>query len=296
MRLCRNLITDYLTANFTEDEPVWTGDPTVYNNGDEAREDHIIYKYAGISGTNTATTPSLNPEDWLEYKTSNYYAMLGERTIDQTITSGDLIIEITSQNYDTLSLLNVVGSQIDIEMKDSMSNIVFTDSYDLNNNIEIVDAYSYYFNPFEFFTGYYTQIPIYPNSTIKITITAASGTAAIGRLVCGQGYGLGINLYGATFSLESFSRTDFDEFGSATLIHREAVYNSQYVVVIPSVNVPRLQRKRKELDAIPILFIGDESEESDYENLLSYGLWQGADMLLRNPVNSELNLTIKELL
>lgn len=296
MRICQNLITDYLSANFTEDETAWSGSPTVYSNGDEARDDHYIYKYAGIDGTNSTLSPENEPTLWLKTRASNYYAMLGDKTSQQTTVSGDLEITIESENYDTLALLNMTGSQVDIEMRNSDNDIVFTESYSLNNNIDIVDAYSYYFSPFEFFTSYYTQIPILPNSTIKITITASSGTSAIGRLVCGQSYQIGDSLYGTTFSLESYSKTEFDEFGTANIIPREAVYNSSYLVRIPSTNIPRLQRKRKSLDAIPILFIGDESEDSVYENLLSYGLWQGADMVLSAPTFSELNHTIKELL
>lgn len=299
MKICENLITDYFSANFTEDEPLWDVNKVDgYNNGDEAREEHYIYKYAGISGTNTLTLPSLNPDKWLKTRASNYYAMLGDRTDEQTTTSGNLIIEIDISNYDTLTLLNMTGTQIDIEVTDlDTMDIVYTDSKNLQDTTEIIDAYTHYFSPFVYVKSYYNNmIPLVGNARIKIEITALSGTAGIGRLVCGQSYYVGDTLFGTSQNLESYSRIEFDEFGTATLVPRSAVYNSSHSIRIPSSKVDALKEKRKSLDAIPILFIGNEEIDSRLGNLLSYGLWQNADMLISRPTFSDMSMTIKELL
>lgn len=294
MKICENLITDYLSANFTEDEPLWLVAST-YNNGDEARDGHYIYKYAGVDGTNTTTSPILNPLSWYKTKTSNYYAMLGDRTSEQTTTTGDLIIEIQGFNYDTISLLNLSGTDVLIEVIDN-GIVVFTDTKNLINTNDIIDAYTHYFGPYEYSESYYQLLPILGNVTIRITVYALNGFASIGRLVCGQSYEIGLSLFGASQSLESYSVTETDEFGTTTLTPREAVYNSSFEVLIPSQKTEALKRKRKNLDAIPILFIGDEAEDSTFGNLLSYGLWESADILLSKPMTSEMNITIKELL
>lgn len=296
MKICKNEITDYSSANFTEDEPEWLVG-NLYNVGDEARDDHYIYKYAGVDNTNTATKPSLNPIQWKQNRTSNYYAMLGDKTNEQTIVNGDLEIEIEIENYDTIGLLNITGSGVAIEMTDNAtSTIVFTDTFDLQNNQDIIDAYTHYFSPFDFFNTYYANLPLFNDATLKITISSLSGQSAIGRLVSGQSYAVGSTLFGANQTLQSYSGTTTDQFGSSSLQQTGSVFNASYGLSVPSEKVGNLKRKRKELNGVPVLFIADEEEDSTFENLLSYGLWEKADILLESPSFSSMDMTIKELL
>lgn len=299
MRICQNLITDYHSANFTEDETAWQPLPVVYNNGDEAREGNYIYKYAGISGTNSTIAPSPTSTSWLKTRASNYYAMLGDRTNQQTTTSGNLIIEIDVFNYDTLSLLNLTGTRIDIEVTDLNSmTVVYTDSKDLLNRSFYIDAYSHYFGEYNYFDRYYNDmIPLLGNARIRIEVVALSGSAGIGRLICGQSYYLGDTLFGLSKSLQSYSRVLLDEFGTPTLTESQnAVFNTNAIIKIASARIIDIEQKRKQLDFVPILFIGDESTDSPFENLLSYGLWEDATPTLQKPKVSELSMTIKELL
>lgn len=297
MRILKNLITDYYYANFTEDETEWTSG-SLYDNADEVRDGHYIYKYARVDGTNTATSPSLNPLSWYKSATSNYFSMLGDRTSEKTTVSGNLIVEIDISNYDTLSLLRVTGTQVDIQVTDlDTSLVVYTDSKTLANTEDIIDAYSHYFSDFEYFGSYYNnQIPLVGNARIRIEITSLDGISEIGRLVCGKSYNVGVTLFGTTETLESYSNIETDEFGTTTLVPRNAVYNSSHSIRIPSSKIPTLKRKRKELDAIPVLFIGDEELNSKFENLLSYGLWENADITIQRASFSDMDLTIKELI
>lgn len=296
MKICRNEITDYSYANFTEDEPEWLAENT-YNVGEEARDDHYIYKYAGVNGENTETKPSLNPTVWFKNRTSNYYAMLGSKTSEQTKVNGDLIIEIDILNYDTFAVLNIIGSSLEVELTNlSTGEVVYTDEYNLQNTQDIIDAYSHYFSPFDFFNMYYSNLPIYTSARLRLTVKALNGISAIGRLISGQSYYVGSTLFQARQSLESYSTQTIDQFGTADLQQVGAVFNASYEISIPSTKVGSIKRKRKEFDAIPILFIADEEKDSKFENLLSYGLWQNAELLISNPTNSDMSMTVKELL
>lgn len=295
MRILENLITDYVSSNFTESETLWISG-TLYNNADEVRDGHYIYTYAGLNGTNTATKPSLNPNSWLKTRTTNYYAMLGDRTDEQTTVTGDLIFTIESNNYDIISLLNISGSNVLIQVYDEDENLVYTDSKSLNNTRDITDAYLYYFSPFVYFGTYYNnEIPLI-EGTIKVTVSSLNGSAGVGRLVSGQSFTVGDTLFGSSQSLESYSRIETDEFGTTTLVPRASVYNSSHSLRILSQRSEEIKRKRKSLDAIPVLFIGDEDIDSKFENLLSYGLWQTADIVISRPNYSDMSVTVKELL
>lgn len=291
MKITENKVTDYSSANFTENETLWSATPTVYDNGDTARFGHIIYKYAGISGTNSESDPSIDTNDWLEFKTSNYYAMLGERTKDQTINPNSIIIEIAINRFDVIALLNIEATSVQVEVLGESFNTTIDTQFR-----EVFNYTAFFFEPFIFEKNVFVPIPFYGNATARITVNNIGGDAKVGRLVAGRSLDLGLSLFGASFDLESYSRIDTDEFGTTTLIHRDAVYNGSYDIQIPSQNIERLKIERKRLDAIPILFIGDDSENSVFQNLLSYGTWQGANMTLQNPTFSNMNLTIKELL
>ena len=87
-----------------------------------------------------------------------------------------------------------------------------------------------------------------------------------------------------------------DEFGNTTLVHRGSVNLDSYEVQVPTQKIPLLKRKAQELDAIPILFVMDESPTSNTENLLNFGYWHSFSMLIPNSVKSSISLTIKGIL
>jgi len=301
VKICENQTTEYHSANFTEHETAWTPAPTTFDNGDEIREGHYIYKYAGVSGTNTTDAPFDGSTDWLIQRATNYYAMLDSRpeskTKTQTTNPDAIIIEMDLNNYDTIALLNLDAISVRIEITDLNTNTaVYDETFDLNDSDKIVDALSYYFSPFSFKKTVYETIPLYGNARAKIWINKPLSEAKCGRLVLGQSYDLGISLFNINSTLESYSTTTFDQFGTPTLRPRDAVYNSTYTILLPSERTENIKRTRKRLDAVPILFIGDENDSSKYENLLSYGLWQTATMRLKNPVKTEMSLSTKELI
>ena len=112
-------------------------------------------------------------------------------------------------------------------------------------------------------------------------------------MVFGRSYYVGQTNFGINLGLDSYSRKIVDEFGGATLKHVGATNNDSYEIMVKTTKVPLLIRKAKELDAIPLLFVGDESDNSQVEHLLNYGYWENFSMLIPDPIKSTINLTIK---
>lgn len=298
MIVIRNETEVYLTSNFTEDEPLWLVG-SVFDFEDEIRFDHFIYKFAGSDGTNTDDSPdidsvSLTPT-WVKIKPSNYFAMLDGETSTQTENADTIEIEIASNNFDTVSLLEVEGKTVTIELTDnSVPEVVFTKVFNLQDETEVVDELSYWFSDFILIPAIFTnKIPLFTNATLKIIIDNTGGIAKCGRLVFGRSFFVGDTGYGANLSLESFSSKEFDVFGNSSLVHRDSINLESYEVEIPSSKVGVLKRKAKELDAIPILFVMDESDDSNLENLLTYGFWDSFSMIIPNKIKSIISVTIK---
>jgi len=301
MKIVQNRTTSYLSANFTEDETQWLIG-SLFNYTDEIRDGHYIYKYAGADGTNTTDSPAVNSltitPSWVKIKPTNYYAMIDGETGTQTENAETITISITGINYDSFSLLEVVGTTIDIELYDnSTSAVVFEKTFDLQDESSIIDFFTYCFSEFTFTPSIYTDaIPLYTDAKLTITISNAGSIAKCGRLVFGRSSYIGDTGYGANLGIESYSRKVVDEFGNTTLVHRGSVNLDSYEVQVPTQKIPLLKRKAQELDAIPILFVMDESPTSNTENLLNFGYWHSFSMLIPNSVKSSISLTIKGIL
>ncbi len=301
MKIVKNQTTEYLTSNFSEDETEWTSSDT-YNYTDERRDGHYIYKYAGTDGTNTEESPSVNSlkvsPKWVKIAPSNYYAMLDGETNTQTQNADTIEITISDTFYDTISLLEIEATSVTIDLRDSETDeLLYTKDYDLIDTSFITDFVSYCFEESHIKTSIYANdIPIYKNAIMRVLIDATGSIAKCGRLVFGRSFYVGEAGYGANLSIESYSRKTVDEFGNTSLTHRESVNIDSYEVFVPTAKIPILRQKAKEFDAMAVLFVMDEKNETILENLLNFGYWQDFSILIPNAKTSTISLSIKGIL
>ena len=302
MKLCKNDFDDYKTINITEDETEWLiGD--LYQYADERRDGHYIYKYAGENDTNTTLRPSvIYARDkeiypiWVQVAPTNYYAMLDARTDSQTTNATDIVMTFDIQNQDTFSLLNLKATAINISLFDNdVGGITYDNDINVQDESGVIDFYSYCFNEFVFIdNAYVDDIPLTQSGVLTITISGAD--VAVGRLVVGKSIFIGDTEFGVSLGIESYSSRDIDAFGGVKLKQRGSVNIDTYTIKIPTSKVIELRSTAKKYDAVPSLFIGDESEDSIVKNLLNFGYWTSFNMVLPNPVNSTLSLSIKGIL
>jgi hypothetical protein len=295
VRFVKSEITALVSSNVLENETAWLVTDT-YNRGDERRDDHYIYAYLGVDGTNSALKPSLSPIQWLVQRPTNYWAMVDGSTSTQTTRADNITVEIATNNFDTISLLDIEAETVILTLTVS-ATVVYTKTYDLRDESEVVDFYSYCFSDFIYSHSLYNQdLPIYLNGTLKVEIINTGSTAKCGSIISGRSFYVGQTLYGASLGLESYSAKQVDEFGTVTLVKRGAVSLDSYDIRVPTSKVPMLKRKAVEYDAVPLLFIFDESTTSNTENLLVHGYYQNMSVLLSNPSKSVISLTVKGIL
>lgn len=294
MKYCKNEVTGFISSNVTESETLWLV-TDLYNTGDERRDGHFIYAYAGVDGTNSLLSPSNEPTKWLKQRPTNYWAMIDGKTNTQTTRADNITVEITSVNYDTFSLLDVEAKSVTLTLLDGVT-VVWTNSYTLVDESGVVDFYTYCFSDFVYKPSLYVEDIYLSTGVLKVEIINTGSTAKCGRLVYGRSHYVGKTLYSANLGLESYSVKQTDAFGTETLIHRGAVKLDSYKINILASQTERLRRVAVEYDAIPLLFIMDESDTTNTGHLLNYGYWQNMSMLLSNPRNSTISLTIKGIL
>lgn len=302
MKFCKNDFDDYKTINIVEDETEWlVGD--IYQYGDERRDGHYIYKYAGENDTNTILSPAVIYERdkeifpiWVQIRPTNYYAMLDARTDSQTTNNADIIMTFDISNQNTFAMLNIQADNVNVSIFDTDQGIVtYNKDVETRDESSVIDFYSYCFSDFVFSDSIYLDdLPLTQNGIL--TITATAETVKIGRLVLGKSYFVGDTFFGATLGISSYSDKSIDTFGNVSLKQKGSVNIDTYKVQVPTPKVTELRKKAIEYDAVPILFIGDESMDTIVDNLLNFGYWTNFSILLPNPVKSTLSLSIKGLL
>ena len=296
-KVVKNEISDYLSINVTESETAWSSG-AVYNRGDIRRDGHYLYAYAGLNGTNSTTSPSTS-SSWVYMYPTNYYRMIDGQTSQKTVKTGEpLVFEVSNLNRDSLSLLEVDGSEITIEIIEiATSTVLWSLSEEIRDESGIVDFYTYCFSGFDFKKDNYFELPLYGSDTkVKITVDNGASNSAVGRLCFGQSYFLGETEFSGNLNIESYSVKSTNEFGETQLIQRGSVNLENFTLRVPIEKIPTLKRKRKELDAIPVLFVVDDSEDSKMENLQTYGYWSSFDISLSNKRFATINLGIKGVL
>jgi len=303
VKILQNQITEYESANFSETETLWS-DVATYNYGNQIRYGHFIYTYAGANTTNTTDNPEVDfaklptERKWIKTSPTNYYAMLDGETQTQTQNAETISITIATSNYDALSLLGLFAKSVSISLTDNAtSEVVYEKDIDLIDTKAIIDFQTYAFNENQLLPSLYIDdIPLYIDGTLSITINNSGSTAKCGRLVCGRTYYIGDTGYGINLGQESYSTKETDVFGNTTLIHSNSLNLDSYEVNVLTSAVPNIRRRFKELDAVAILFIMDEKENSNLENLLNFGYYQSFNMLIPNSVLSTASLQIKGIL
>ena len=299
MKIAKNEITGYLAINVTESETAWNA-LSLYNYGDEVRDGHYIYTYAGVDGTNTVSSPSVEALAWVETRPTNYYSMLDGNSTSQTTRTSPLIFDVEMHNYDVATLMNIEASDVLFELiLIATDEVIYSESFNTNDTSAIVDFYTYCFNEFDLTNYVYNpNLPLAGGDTkLRITVTKdGGGDVKVGRLCIGKSFYIGEVAYGVNLGLESYSVKTTDEFGNDTLVQRGAVELNSYDIRCATSKIPPLRRKAIELDAIPILFIGDETVGSNLEQLLTYGYWQNFSLVATNPTYSNISLTVKGVL
>ena len=299
---------------------LWTA-PAVFNTGDIVQEignTAIKYKYAGVDGTNSASTPSSNREVWSSAPT-NPHAMFDGVLGTQTSNVDSIECSFNATNIDTISFFNLDAKEIIITMTDNDTlteiynetfSLVYDDLADFGDYLfseqELTDKLTNAVSPGtldlvidsmseqDVLNRFTANPPIYYNSTINITINNLGSTAKCGYLVVGRQRDLGITLWdGATSGIMSFSKKTRNEaWGDVELVKGEVADTMDLSVIIDNANVDIVKNRLKAIDGIPCVFIGDETNL--FNSLLLYGFFLDFSIPL-NPTKSTYTLQIESL-
>jgi|GEM_PF-3068031 len=313
---------DLISTNVTDETYTPWSSGATYNTGDiviESGNTKVKYKYAGISGSNSSSTPSQETTKWIPAPT-NPYAMVDGVVGSQTTNPDSIEVSFHATNIDTISFFNIEADSIEITMTDNMTNTVFYDkSFDMTYD-ELADFGDYLFSEqelrdlltdklstvemqavvdsmsgTEIMDRFTATPPIYYDCTVTISINRSGGVAKCGYLVVGRQKDLGMTLWNSASSgIISFSKKERNSYwGDVELVKGEVADTMSLQCMLDNDSVDIVRNRLKAIDGIPCVFIGDEGGK--FSSLTLYGFFLDFDVPL-SPAKSVYTLKIESLI
>ena len=168
-----------------------------------------------------------------------------------------------------------------------------------NINANVYDYYDYIYEPYNLDQDFTTKVnlPIqgrYVRLTFhKLLITNRS---ACGYLIVGNPVDMGMSLMQPKFGYNSLTTKDISSFGNLDINKSFIQDIVDFETVIASTYLPRMRRELKKIYDEIVLFIIDERDVSEYENLMTLGVIQDASVVLENNVESIISFSVVEAL
>lgn len=282
-----------ISSNAVESVADWNAG-TTYNTGQQATYANNVYECATNGVINVP--PTSDPTKWLKVRTINKYLAFDDKVGTATTANGELIMVIQpGQVIDSLAMFNIIGSSIEVEMKDYQGNVVYEKVIPMDDTL-IIDWFDYFTKPFDFRRNVIlADFPQYssPTITIKVKPNESSNTTGIGQMTYGNKYLIGKTQFGASSGIKDYSVKETDKYGNTFL--QPGSYNDRMEVEIwvEPFNTKFVKNILTDLRATPAVWFA--TEISEYENLNVYGYYRDFNVVVSGPSYSICTLEIEGL-
>jgi hypothetical protein len=246
-----------------------------------------------VAGT-TATSPELDPANWIDIGPTNQWAMF-DREISTTTSSASPLTVVLKPGYvNSLALYGLVGNTLTVTVRDGLSGPVGYGPRVIGlDGTVVTDWYQYFFEPsVQLAEVALTDLVPYQDAHITFTLDG-TGTVECGVCLAGTVYTLGDTEYGATVSITDYSRKETDAFGVTTFVQRAYSKRVSARMMLATAQINKVQRVLADLRATPCAWIG--TDESGFEPLTVYGFYRDFSIDVAYATQSYCSLEIEGL-
>lgn len=292
--------------NFTDAQITSNSFTNAYANWSSATTYSITQKvtynkrtYESLINSNLNKQPNLYPNDWLDIGPSNSWALFDPQISTQATATTTATIVLQPGAIDTFAILNIVGSVVQLTVKDAPGGLIIYDSQQSLAGDIVLDWYQYFF--FDSTTqrtqAIFFGIPLIGTCEVTLTISTAIGSpVAIGQVVAGVKSTLGKTQYGLSSGILDFSKKETNEiFGTTQFIVRAFSKRMSPTVLVDSVQLNRVQRTLYNLRAVPALWIASDDPWLE-EVTVVYGFYRDFSTEISFPTYSICSLEIEGLI
>jgi hypothetical protein len=271
---------------------------TTYNLGDRVIVVSVHKVYESASNSNVGNDPTTDDgTNWIEVGATNKWKAFDKRISDPVTQSNIIqyVITLTDTLVNSIAFFGLVAETVRVVVVEPTgSTTVYDETYSMLDTINIVDWYTYFFEPAtdkdqELLI---TDLPTYTGAEITVTISYPSDTVEVGQIVFGNLISLGVTGYGTTVGIEDYSRKERDTFGNPVIIERAFAQKADYEVKINTGDVRRVQRFLSNYRATPIVWVGNQ--DPDY-GLIVYGFYNQFSINISTPKISYTTLEVEGL-
>jgi len=278
-----------------------TAEVISYTSGTKALEVSIY----SVSGSGTHTNWTITSVDeigfWEEVGATNQWKMFDEYVNTRSVNGDSIDVKLAVQRVDSVAIFDVVGTDIVFELWDvGETTKLWEGTVDLAYGAALVknisDWYEYFFGEYSAKKECYKELGVIAyEGVLRITISATAGTdAECGNVVMGRGLDIGDTVFGAVAGILDFSYKETDADGRTTVIPGYWAKENSYTIEVMNSVMDSVYRKLANLRGIPTAWVG--AEVSDYEMLLTYGIFRDFSITVAGPVLSYCQLEIEGLI
>ena len=307
MQYIKQELTEFTSTNLTDTYPDWSPTTTYIVEPDNTLTSASIvrygsYYYRSVTSANLNFNPSTYSDiKWVKHSVSNKYAMLDMSSNSKSVfEGGDLTVTFLQNQSSVLGIGNCEADYITIEvLAADGTTILWTYNTLSNVNANVYDYYDYIYKPYVLDQDFTTKVnlPI-QGRYVRLTFHKLSLTnrSACGYLIVGNPMDMGMSLMQPKFSYNSLTTKEISTFGNLDITKSFIQDIVDFETVIASTYLSRMRRELKKIYDEIVLFIIDERDVSEYENLMTLGVIQDASVVLENNVESVISFSVIEAL
>lgn len=178
--------------------------------------------YTSLQDANINHAPSTSPTYWVEESATNRWKMFDASITSQASNMDSIVVTLATTGITNgIALLNVDCAIIRVTASDPILGVVFDQTINPATTSGINDWYSYFLEPIVRVNDIsFTDLPLYSNMTITVTLTNVGHLVLCGGLIIGHAKKLGMTQRGAKISLTDFSVKARDAFGNFNVVER----------------------------------------------------------------------------
>lgn len=267
---------------------------TSYTTGDKVilTSTHRIYEAVqATTGDDPATDDGTN---WLDIGATNRFRAFDGSIEGQTVQANSIEYEFTVDgNFGGLAVLNIVGAEVTINITDPVDGALAEIEEGLSDTSGVVDWFTYFYSPvIQRKDVIFSDLPIYAGAVVTVEITG-TGDVALGELVLGVNFNLGVSTTGTSLGIEDFSTKSKDDFGRTFILERAFANLVNFEFSFPSTTSRRVRRVLSDLRAKPAVYY-TEADQIDFGGTV-YGFPRDFRINLQTPTVAFATLEIEGL-
>lgn len=283
--------TAMMISNVAENDYAAYAAGTTYALAARVIYNHAIYE--SLQASNIGRTPDVSPTWWLAISATNRWKAFDVKVVDQVSRTNVIEYIITpGQIVDSLAILNIYGSSVEIVATDPTEGEVYLRVINLISTGNVIDGYTYCFNPITMSTDVsVTDIPPFSSASISIKVFSVGDTVRIGEVVIGAMFELGGTEYGPSIGIIDYSSKAVDAFGNYSVIERSYSKRISCNLFLDNSTVDEVMRQLSQYRAKPLVWVAADG----FSSLIVYGFYRSFDITIPYPTQSACSLEIEGL-